>query len=112
MAVLKEIMKRDERARILRTGQLRVGALERKVIIRDVSESGARLQCDIELEPDEVVHLQFGDHPPLKAKVRWVEGDRFGVEFERRIELDEHGKPTTAALNAVKKEQSFVSWKS
>ncbi|MGB3722680.1 MAG: PilZ domain-containing protein [Pacificimonas sp.] len=111
MSVITEVMKRDERARILRTGKLRVGSLERKVIFRDVSESGALIQCDVELETGEIVELDFFDLPPLRAKVRWERNDRFGVEFERRIELGADGKPTNAALNAAKKQQSFISWK-
>ncbi|MHB9879178.1 PilZ domain-containing protein [Pacificimonas sp. ICDLI1SI03] len=111
MTALTEIKKRDERARILRAGIVRVDDLERKVLIRDISESGAHIQCDVELQIGEEILLSFSDSPPLPATVRWEKGDRFGVEFERRIELDSSGKPTAAALNAARSQRSFVSWK-
>ncbi|MBV7256715.1 PilZ domain-containing protein [Pacificimonas sp. WHA3] len=111
MTIVSEVVKRDARAKILRAGVVRSGSFERKVIIRDVSESGAMIQSDVEFEKDEEVWLEFSGMTPIRSIVRWASDNRYGIQFERRIELDKHGKPVAASLNTETREKSFVSWK-
>ncbi|MEM8827515.1 MAG: PilZ domain-containing protein [Pseudomonadota bacterium] len=109
MTASTELKSRDDRAHVLRAGMVRKGALERKVIVRDVSESGARIRCDVELDIGEEIRLQFGDHPPLMATVRWSHGGVCGVEFECRVALDANARPTSAALNRVAKNSASAA---
>ncbi|MGB7404497.1 MAG: PilZ domain-containing protein [Pacificimonas sp.] len=109
--MLKEVINRPERSRVLRAGTIRIGGLERKVTVRDVSATGARLKCDVSLAVGEEAYLTFGEHPPVTATVRWIEGDVIGVQFHRAIELDENANPTAAALNRPPPELEHVSWR-
>ncbi|MEE4350273.1 MAG: PilZ domain-containing protein [Pacificimonas sp.] len=95
---------RSQRARILRAGKIVVAGVTRRAIIRDVSENGALIQCDMELHLGEHVELHIKDEPSMICEVRWIEGDRVGLQYARRIGRGE-------AMTADRSEatpQSFV----
>lgn len=52
--------------------------------IRDISSSGALIEADVSPRLDAIVELACGK-TRLRARVVWVDGFRFGVEFSRPL---------------------------
>ena len=80
MTDLKVVKNREDRNRVLRTGTVQAGDLQRKIVVTDVSHTGAKIRCDLDLEPQEMIYLRVAGFPAIAATVRWVKGDRMGVE--------------------------------
>ncbi|MCJ2179783.1 PilZ domain-containing protein [Novosphingobium album (ex Hu et al. 2023)] len=53
--------------------------------ILDLSRTGLRLQSQASCRPGDAFWINAPDHPSIKAKVVWREGDEFGCEFETPI---------------------------
>ena len=56
----------------------------------NLSAGGAMIRADFSPHLWDLVELEFGDGPRIGGVVRWVKGDRIGLEFaqETRIECD------------------------
>lgn len=52
------------------------------VVMRDISDQGARFERGRPLEPGQKVCVMYGNSPPIAAQVVWSEGGSFGIAFE------------------------------
>ena len=70
---------------------------ETEAVTLDLSVSGAKFECDLEVYPGKVIRVRLiipGAEKPVSiedARVQWVGDDTFGVSFQsiRPAELDE-----------------------
>ena len=60
------------------------------VDVINVSGGGAMFRCDFVPRLWDRVELRFGEGPGVEGAVRWIRGDRIGIEFahETRIDCD------------------------
>ena len=65
------------------------GGRRRSATITNLSQQGARVQCDALFALDENLRFEAGDLPEIEAKVRWRQHDRYGVVFENTFQLSE-----------------------
>lgn len=66
-------------------GRIAIAAAALKAKVRDVSQSGLRLDSDAQLAPGEQIIVRLRDRPLILAKVRWVASGQIGVETADRI---------------------------
>jgi hypothetical protein len=69
-------------------GQLRTGSGSRSVLLRDISQAGARLCLETPDAPTGAVVLSLPGLPPVAGVVRWVGGNDLGVSFNEHIAFD------------------------
>ncbi len=81
--------KRQVRLRIAIGGVLHSGGEAVPIIFRNLSQQGARVECDKWLLMNELVRIETGVTPPLYAKVRWRSQPSYGLIFEHTFKLDE-----------------------
>ena len=60
---------------------LRVGRKNHQVDLINLSGGGAMIGTDVALPMWQKVHLGLGDCAPVECAVRWIRGDRIGLEF-------------------------------
>lgn len=58
------------------------------VKLRNVSASGAQLDCDLVLDVDIKVLLSLGGAGFMPSTVRWCEGGRIGLSFDRHFDVE------------------------
>jgi hypothetical protein len=77
--------------------QVRTGPLSREVSLVNLSGGGARIEADLEARLWDKVTLVLGQHGEVECAVRWIRGNRFGLEFahETRIDCDEVTRDAT-----------------
>ncbi|WP_447727938.1 PilZ domain-containing protein [Sphingomonas koreensis] len=78
---------RGPRLMVGRRARLRVGAMWHVVDLIDLSQKGAKVQSDLPMEMDAAVELMVERLPSLSGRVRWMKGDRIGIEFSTAIAL-------------------------
>lgn len=81
--------RRQVRLQIAVSGVLHSGGEAVPVIFRNLSQQGARVECDKWLLMNELVRIETGVTPPLYAKVRWRSQPSYGLIFERTFQLEE-----------------------
>ncbi|MBA3056001.1 MAG: PilZ domain-containing protein [Sphingomonadales bacterium] len=59
------------------------------VVVRDLSQQGARVECESQLALDQQVRLEVARLSPIIAKVRWRRPGSVGLIFEQTFKLDE-----------------------
>lgn len=59
------------------------------VVLRDISQRGAAIDCSARLMIDELVRIESGVLPTLYAKVRWRSPPRYGLVFEQTFRMDQ-----------------------
>jgi len=59
------------------------------IMVRDISQRGASIDCSGWLLIDELVRIESAVLPTVHAKVRWRRPPRYGVIFEQTFRLDE-----------------------
>ncbi len=65
--------------------ELKVGKTRAKVMLRDVTPAGARVECGrCDLQTGETITLWIMEKP-LIATVRWTRGEMIGVKFTRGL---------------------------
>lgn len=64
-------------------------SLEEVAITHNLSQQGARIECDAMLAIDETIKLDGGHLPEIKAKVRWRRDSLYGLVFENTFSLGE-----------------------
>lgn len=77
------------RLTVRKAAQLVVGEKLVGAIICDVSQRGAKLQCESRLSMHSNILIRLGRHRPVRATVKWRGGDFTGVEFHRLLAVDE-----------------------
>ena len=86
------LVTRDPRVAVLRAATFRSPRGTETGRIRNLSRSGAMIECGIAFRPGEAMTLDFGDGHPVKGVIRWADEDRFGIAFDEPID-DEQLNP-------------------
>ena len=66
---------------------LKVGRKNHDVDLINLSGGGAMIRTDVALDMWQKVHLGLGDCVPVECAVRWVRGDRIGLEFAHETQV-------------------------
>lgn len=70
------------------TAKVRHGDKEYPVELINLSAGGAMIEADFSPHLWDMVELELGDESGIEAAVRWVKGDRIGLEFAHETRLD------------------------
>ncbi len=81
--------RRQVRLQLAVSGVLHAGGEAVPVVFRNLSQQGARVDCDKWLLMNELVRIETGVIPPIYAKVRWRSQPSYGLIFEQTFKLDE-----------------------
>ncbi|MBC2664642.1 PilZ domain-containing protein [Novosphingobium flavum] len=84
--------KRPVRVRLAIAATLVAGREEIPVELRDLSQQGAQLGCDVQLAVDQQVRLEIPGLAPIVSKVRWRRAAGIGLVFEQTFRLDEFAR--------------------
>lgn len=84
--------KRQVRLGITLPATLSIREFSAPVMIRDISQQGARIASDRPLALDQHVRLKAHGLPEIFASVRWKEGAGHGLVFQQCFRLDELGQ--------------------
>lgn len=68
---------------LLTIGKIAIGRIEHPCVVRDLSEAGAGIACDVALDVGQAVTLAMRGLPPTPARVRWYDGKFGGVQFDQ-----------------------------
>lgn len=68
---------------------LTVGQAKHLACVRNLSQQGARLECNTVLAIDQLVSLDGEGLKDIQAKVRWRRDSQFGVVFENTFSLND-----------------------
>jgi len=79
---------RAPRILMLRSALLHYGSRAIPARIRNVSSSGAQIDIDRPMPVDSVVAIDFGEGSKMSATVRWSQGRRMGVAFDRQLDVE------------------------
>lgn len=67
--------------------------------VRNISSGGMLVECETTLAMDETVKIELRNLNVITAQVRWIRGDRIGIQFDAPIEVaDFLHKPTGSTL--------------
>ncbi len=76
-----------------------------EAITQNLSQQGARIECDLPFAIDQTVRLDGGAHfgarsgggrPEIRAKVRWRKGDNYGLVFDTTFALQDFARIAAA----------------
>ncbi len=78
----------DDRHRLAaEEASLKVGRKSHAVELVNLSGGGAMIGTDVTLEMWQKVYLGLGDCSPVECAVRWIKGDRVGLEFAHETQI-------------------------
>ena len=66
---------------------LKVGRKNHQVDLINLSGGGAMIRTDVALAMWQKIHLGLGDCAPVECAVRWLRGDRVGLEFAHETQV-------------------------
>ena len=89
LAMPSLVVTRDPRVAVLRAATIRSPRGAEVGRVRNLSRSGAMIECGIGFRPGESVTLDFGDGVPVQGVIRWADEDRFGIAFDEPIETEQ-----------------------
>lgn len=81
--------RRQPRVTISVDAMLSTAGMRVPVLLRDISQRGASIDCTGWLMIDELVRIESPVLPTLHAKVRWRRPPRYGVVFEQTFGLED-----------------------
>ena len=86
---VRSVNHRDDDRHRLQAEQavIRVGRKTHDVELVNLSGGGAMIRTDIALDMWQKLFLVLGDCDPVEAAVRWVRGDRIGLEFAHETQV-------------------------
>ena len=94
----------DDRHRLQsEEASLKVGRKACQVELINLSGGGAMVRTDVALEMWQKVHLGLGDCAPVECAVRWIKGDRIGLEFAHETQVGGDAATRNAMLLDVLK---------
>lgn len=82
---------------------LKVGRKNHQVDLINLSGGGAMIGTDVALAMWQKVHLGLGDCAPVECAVRWIRGDRIGLEFAHETQVGGDSAKRNAMLLDVLK---------
>ena len=78
----------DDRHRLqAESAALRIGRKDHRVELINLSGGGAMVRTDVALDMWQKVHLGLADCLPVECAVRWIKGDRIGLEFAHETQV-------------------------
>lgn len=83
------VVTRDPRVAVLRSATIRSARGTETCRVRNLSRSGAMIECSILFRDGDNVQIDFGDGKWVVSAVRWADGERFGVAFDEPIEIEQ-----------------------
>ena len=92
---------RDPRVAVLRTASIGSSSGVAAGRVRNLSRSGAMIECSGGFRPGEAIRLDLGDGAPIGAVVRWSDQDRCGVAFDEPL-ADEQLSPRRMVRSAAR----------
>ena len=86
---VRSVNHRDDDRHRLQAEQavIRVGKKRHAVGLVNLSGGGAMICTDVALDMWQKVFLMLGDCDPVEAAVRWIRGDRVGLEFAHETQV-------------------------
>jgi hypothetical protein len=78
---------RESRLRIIRAALLHYAGDVKGARLRNISSGGALVECREPVPVGSEIQLDFAVGGLIEAKVAWVKGDNFGVQFKKRFDL-------------------------
>jgi len=81
--------RRPPRLHVAVDAVLVTSGLRTPIVLRDISQRGASIECSGWLMIDELVRIESRVLPTLHAKVRWRRPPHYGLVFEQTFRLDE-----------------------
>lgn len=93
--------KRPVRLKMNLPGLVVAGREQAPVIVRDLSQQGARLECEAEWALDRQVRLEIAGLPAIISKVRWRRPGAIGLIFEQTFKLDELARAAATLQHTV-----------
>jgi len=85
----------DEQVRVTYEGE------DREVQLINLSGGGAMVACDFEPKLWDRLQLHLGENGTIDCAVRWIKGDRVGLEFAHETRLDCSADKQAAVLRDV-----------
>nr|WP_047166523.1 EAL domain-containing protein [Sphingomonas sp. Y57] len=83
------LVTRDPRVAVLRSATIRSRHGGETARIRNLSRTGAMIECGTIFRPGEAVTIDLGDGRPIESTIRWANEERFGVAFDEPIEPEQ-----------------------
>ena len=83
------LVSRDPRVAVLRAASVSSARGVENGRVRNLSRTGAMIECSLAFRAGETVTLDFGDGVPVRGSVRWADEERFGVAFDEPIETEQ-----------------------
>lgn len=74
-----------------------IGSTRYVALIRDVSDAGLGLECEVDCEVGTQMLVQWGSNQPIEGQVAWREGNRFGIVCRRSPVLNAAGATRRAS---------------
>jgi hypothetical protein len=81
--------KRQLRLHLALKARLVAGGEVHHMTIHNLSQQGARIECEKPLRNSELVKIETDGLPSIFAKVRWRNAPQYGLAFEQIFRLDE-----------------------
>ena len=103
---VRSVNHRDDDRHRLQAEQalIRVGRKTHKVELVNLSGGGAMIRTDVALDMWQKLFLILGDCDPVEAAVRWLRGDRIGLEFAHETQVGgDEAKRNAMLLDVLKR---------
>ncbi len=102
---VRNVNHRDDDRHRLQAEQaiLKVGRKAHQVDLINLSGGGAMVRTDVALDMWQKVHLGLGDCASVECAVRWIKGDRVGLEFAHETQIGGDDATRNAVLLDVLK---------
>lgn len=97
--------KRQIRLRTKLDGVLRCDGIVTPIIVHDLSQQGAQIECPMHLAMNQSVKLETDGLPMLMATVRWRAHPNYGVAFQTVFRMDELAKLSWALRPSASKKR-------
>jgi diguanylate cyclase (GGDEF)-like protein len=93
---------RPPRHRLIRNGRLRCDGRSLPVRLRNISEGGAMIECEVALAPGTEAILDLDEAGVVAAQVRWCQRGQLGLSFGKPFNLALLGRARTGTPAAPK----------
>ena len=95
----------DDRHRLqAEQGVIKVGRKAHEVELINLSGGGAMIRTDVALDMWQKLYLVLGACDPVEAAVRWIRGDRIGLEFAHETQVGgDEAKRNAMLLEVLKR---------
>lgn len=84
----RRVSERAPRKTLVWTATLHADTEMAPAKLRNISATGAQLDCPLQLAPDTKVTLSLGGAGFMPSTVRWCEGGRIGLSFARKFDVE------------------------